>query len=80
MSNKINNEDTLKYLETAQFVFMVNFEENTQNISIAEGVAVPELLTVPFRASIHLNQLLEQAANERQEGETLAEDTEAEDS
>lgn len=78
MSNKINSEETLAYLEKAQFVFMINFEENTQNVSVGEGVSVPDLLAVPFRVAIHLNQLLEQAANEGQTSEAVAEDKEEE--
>lgn len=78
MSNKINNKETLEYLEKAQFVFMVNFEDNTQNISVGEGVPIAELLSIPFRASIHLNKLLEESLNEGQTGEVVAEDKETE--
>lgn len=73
MSDKLNTKETLEYMEQADLVFMVNFKENTQNISLRENVPVVELLTSPFRLSVHLNNLLEASFNEGQTGETVEE-------
>lgn len=68
-----HNEEVEKFLETAQLVFMVNFDENTQNISVGEGVNVYDLLNTPFRLAVHLNNLLEAHANEGQTGKAVEE-------
>lgn len=73
MSDKLNTKETLEYMEQADLVFMVNFKENTQNISLRENVPVVELLTSPFRLSVHLNNLLEANFNEGQTGEAVEE-------
>lgn len=72
MSDKKMNAETLEFLKEADLVFMVNFKENKQNIAVSDGVSVAELLTTPFRLSLHLNQLME-AHLEGQAGETVEE-------
>lgn len=74
------NKEAREFFEKAQLVFMVNFDEDQQNIVISENVSIANLVTTPFRYSVHLNQLIEEAIkqNERQAGEAVAEDKEAE--
>lgn len=81
MENEMKNEETLKFMETAQLVFMVNFKENTQNISIGQDVNIAELLSAPFRLSVHLNNVLESSFtdNEGQEGSAVEEAEATED-
>lgn len=77
--NNKTNKEMLEFINEADFVFMVNFKENKQNLSIADGVPVQELLNTPFRLSLHLNQILETQL-EGQTLETVAKNTQKEDS
>jgi hypothetical protein len=74
MSKNIT-KDTLEFMDKAHLIFMINFEDNTQNIVVGNNaVSIGDLLTSPFRLSLHLNQLLEdKLKNEGQTGETLEE-------
>lgn len=72
MADKKMNAETLEFLKEADLVFMVNFKTNTQNVAVSDGITVADLISTPFRLSLHLNQLME-AQLEGQAGETVEE-------
>ena len=72
MADKKMNAETLEFLKEADLVFMVNFKTNTQNVAVSDGITVADLISTPFRLSLHLNQLME-AHLEGQAGETVEE-------
>lgn len=79
MGFDVNNEDMIKFLNDAQLVFMVNFTDNTQHVTVKENVPVGELLISPFRLAVHLNDLIEKSViNEGQAGKTVEETPKAE--
>lgn len=78
MSIDASDKQLKEFLEKAQLVFMVNFEDNSQHVAIGQNVPVGELLISPFRLSVHLNDLIEKNINEGQTGETVEEASEAE--
>lgn len=78
MSKTLDTKENKQLLKTAQMVFMVDFANNQQNISLVEGVAVQDLLNVPFRVALHLNQLIEESVNAGQAREAVGENTQAE--
>lgn len=78
MSISVKNKEIKEFMKNAQFVFMVNFQDNTQHITVGENVSATELVGAPFRLAVHLNNLLEENLRERQAREALEENTSTE--
>lgn len=71
MAIDMKNKETKEFLKNCQFVFMVNFKDNTQHITIGDDVPFSELVGSPFRLAVHLNTLMEESLRERQEREAV---------
>lgn len=77
MAIDMKNKEIKEFMKNAQLVFMVNFKDNTQHISIGDDVAIGDLVGTPFRMSVHLNNLLEENLRERQAGQAVEQSQEA---
>lgn len=74
MSKIKNKEESIKNLETADLVFMIDIESGNQHISLSDKFTIPDGLTAPFRLAVHLNSVIEEAIKAQEkagEGQTL---------